>query len=104
MSTQTQPGTPLGLPLTWTEFEAVPILFGNHFLVQHQPDEFVLSVGQWTGPPLVGSRDEVERQASELSGIPVETLAHVAMTRRRVTELIAVLQAALEDHDRVLGA
>ena len=100
MSTQTQ----AAIPLDWTQFDAVPILFGNHFLVQHQPDEFVVTVGQSTGPPLSGTPEEISRQAAQVTGIPVETLARVALTRRRLTELIAVLQAALEDHDRVHGS
>jgi hypothetical protein len=95
VSTQAQPATSRDLPLDWTQFDAVPILLGNHFLVQHQPDEFVITVGQSTGPPLPGPPQEA---------ISVETLARIAVTRRRLTELIAVLQAALEDHDRVLGS
>ena len=65
--------------LEWVDFEEQPIVFANHFLVQHQPNEFVLTLGQVTGPPVVG------------------------LTRPRVLELINVLQATLEDHDRIAG-
>jgi hypothetical protein len=85
----------IGASLEWIDFDEVPIVFANHFLVQHQPDEFVITVGQSTGPPLPATPQEA---------ISVETLARIAVTRRRLTELIAVLQAALEDHDRVLGS
>jgi hypothetical protein len=30
-------------------------MFANHFLVQHQLNEFVVTLGQVTGPPVVGS-------------------------------------------------
>jgi hypothetical protein len=100
MTTQSHPGTALDLPLAWTEFDSVPILFANHFLVQHQPDEFVLTLGQVTAPPLVGTPEEVSGQAGRLTHVPVETLARVGLTRHRLTELIALLQAELDEHDR----
>jgi len=29
----------VGARLEWIDFDAAPIVFANHFLVQHQPDE-----------------------------------------------------------------
>jgi hypothetical protein len=95
-----QTGGAVDLPLTWVEFDDVPIFFANHFLVQHQPDEFVLTVGQVSGPPLVGTPEQVREQVSQISHVPITTLARVGLTRQRLTELIALLQAELEDHDR----
>ncbi|MEA2251216.1 MAG: hypothetical protein QOG70_1458 [Solirubrobacteraceae bacterium] len=91
----------LRLPLEWIDFDELPILFSNHFLVQHQPNEFVLTLGQVTGPPLVGTPEQIRQQASAASRVPIHTLARVGLTRERVTELIAILQATLEDHDRL---
>jgi hypothetical protein len=51
MSTSTQD---IGIPLEWIDFDETPILFANHFLVQHQLEEFVVSLGQVVGPPPVG--------------------------------------------------
>jgi hypothetical protein len=103
MSSQVHPGDAFDLPLTWVEFDDVPILFANHFLVQHQLEEFVLSVGQVTGPPLVGTPEEISEQAARVSEVPINTLVRVGLTRHRLTELIALLQAALDEHDRVTG-
>ena len=89
------------LPLIWVEFDDVPILFANHFLVQHQPGEFVLTLGQVSGPPLVGTADEVRAQLVEIDHVPITTLARVGLTRQRLTELIALLQAELVEHDRL---
>jgi hypothetical protein len=91
------------LSLAWTDFGDSPIVFANHFLVHHQPDEFVLSLSQVTGLPLTGSAEQVAARTRELGSTPVRTLARVALTRRRVTELIALLQARLEEHDQLLG-
>ena len=43
----------LSLPLSMSDFDDSPILLANHFLIQHQPDEFVVSLSQVTAPPLV---------------------------------------------------
>jgi hypothetical protein len=89
----------LGLPLEWIDFDDLPILLANHFLVQHQRNEFVLTLGQVTGPPLVGTPDEI-RQHAATTRVPIHTLARVGLTRERLVELIAVLQATLDEHDR----
>lgn len=91
----------LELPLAWIGFDDVPMLVANHFLVQHQPDEFVLSLGQITGPPLVGTPEQITAQARELTRVPIRTLTRVGLTRHRLTELIALLQASLDEHDRL---
>ena len=68
------------------EFDDLPLLFGNHFLVQHQPDEFVVTVGQLTAPPLVSPSDRTGGQ----SEVPIQTLTRIGLTRNRVAELIAL--------------
>jgi hypothetical protein len=96
MSFATHPPETSGRPLAWVEFDDVPILFGNHFLVQHEPDEFVLTVGQVTAPPLVGPSTAPGGQ----NEVPIHTLARIGLTRNRVAELIALLQSSVEEHDR----
>ncbi|MEA2332004.1 MAG: hypothetical protein QOH58_2142 [Thermoleophilaceae bacterium] len=103
MSSQAEAGRAFDLPLTWVEFDEVPILFANHFLVQQQPDEFVVTLGQVTGPPLIGTPEQINQQLGQLTEVPINTLARVGLTRHRVSELISILQAAVEDHDRTLG-
>jgi hypothetical protein len=71
----------------WGEIDETPILFANEFLIQQQPDEFFVTIGQATG----------------LAPNPVYTIARVALTRRRVTELIALLENRLAEHDGAAG-
>jgi hypothetical protein len=54
-------------------------------------------------PPLVGPPGEIRAQARSGGDVPVHTIARVAMTRRRVVELIALLQERLDEHDRLMG-
>ena len=104
MATSTHPGAELGLPLQWIDFEETPILFSNYFLAQHQPNEFILSFGQVTGPPVVGTPDQIRDQARGLSHVPIQTVARTGLTRDRLVELIGILQETLRDHDRLAGA
>ena len=93
----------LRLPLAMSDFDDSPILFANHFIIQHQPDEFVVSMGQLTAPPLIGTPDQMRAQARDHGDVEVHTIARVAMNRRRTVELIALLQEQLEEHDREVG-
>jgi hypothetical protein len=90
----------IGASLEWIDFDEVPIVFANHFLVQHQPDEFVVSLGQVTGPPLVGTPEQIREQARGVSHVPIHAIARVGLTRQRLVELIGILRAELEEHDR----
>ena len=104
MSTSTQPLTNLGAPLQWIDFDATPITFANHFLVQHQPNEFVLTFGQVTGPPVVGTPDQIREQTLNIGRVPIRTLARAGLTRDRMVELIGLLQETLREHDRIAGS
>jgi hypothetical protein len=90
------------IPLVWEETEDRPAIFANNFLVQHQPDEFVLTVGQVLTPPLVGTPEERRAQLDRVSYVPIRILGRFAFTRRRMVELIAVLQQNLERHDATM--
>jgi len=93
----------LRLPLAMSDFGDSPILLANHFLIQHQPDEFVVSMSQVTAPPLIGTPEQIQAQARDHGDVPVHTIARVALNRRRMVELIALLQERLEEHDRLTG-
>jgi hypothetical protein len=93
---------PVNIPLVWEETEERPILFANQFLVQHQPDEFVVTFGQVLAPPLLGTEDERREQLSKLSYVPVRILGRYGFTRRRMQELIKVLEENLAKHDETL--
>ncbi|MEA2222984.1 MAG: hypothetical protein QOH83_1360 [Solirubrobacteraceae bacterium] len=101
-TTSLQPG--IAIPLEWIDFDETPILFANHFLVQHQLEEFVVSMGQVVGPPTVGPPEELRHPPGaplhDPTHVPINTLARVGLTRQRLTEFIELLQNALEEHDR----
>lgn len=92
---------PIAVPLTYVGFDETPITFANAFLVQHDADEFLLTVAQLAPPPITAATEEEARvQLGAIPFVPVRVLARFGMTRRRLVELIAALQQNLENHDR----
>jgi hypothetical protein len=93
----------IAIPLQWIDFDETPILFANHFLVQHELEEFVVSLGQVVGPPAVGAPEDLTLPAAPVHDprhVPIGTLCRVGLTRHRMTELISLLQNAVDEHDR----
>jgi hypothetical protein len=86
----------------WTGAESHPILFANAFAVQFDVDlgAHVLTIGQVMPPALLGTPDEVREQAEQIDFITIETLTRVAFTPQRMQELIAFLQANVDQRER----
>jgi hypothetical protein len=89
----------ISIPAVYVGAEDIPVLLANQFVVQHDGDEFVLTVGQGVIPILLGSAEEQEEQARMLSYAPIRVVARLGMTRSRVVELIGALQENLDRHD-----
>jgi hypothetical protein len=92
------------IPLVWDGLDEIPVIFANQFLIQHLPGEFVLTLCTFVNPPLLGSPEEQEEQAKKLTEIAVKVHGRYALTRRRMVELIQVLQENLEKHDQQVEA
>lgn len=91
----------VNIPLAWVGLDETPILFANQFLIQHQPNEFVLTIGQLVPPPILGSSPEERiEQAKQVDFATIRVLARIGMSPTRLRELIAILQGNLEQHDK----
>ena len=91
------------LPLVYVGIEDVPVLFANQFLVQHEQNEFLLTVGQLQPPPLLGSPEEKMEQLKTMTYVPVKVVARFGMTRQRLAQLVEVLQTNLQNYDEKEG-
>ena len=87
------------LPIVYIGLEDVPVLFGNNFVIQHEQDEFILTVGQLTPPIVLGTQEERIEQAKKLSYISVKVVARIGFTRQRLVELIQILEENLKTYD-----
>lgn len=95
------PEEQLQVPLSWVGLDEMPILLANHFLMQFEADgSFVLSAGQATAPPLLGTPEEIKAQAEKIEFVPVRPLARLNMTEGKLREFIAVLEANLKNFEQ----
>ena len=91
--------TASSLPFVYDDLDAHPIELANQFLIQHVGDEFLLTVGQFAPPAVLGTPEQQEARRREIENIPVRVLARVAMTPARMRELVTVLTTHLEKWD-----
>ena len=82
--------------------ESAPILYANHFVIQYQPDEYILTVAQVAPPVLLGTDEQKLEQVEQLEFVPAQVLARFALSRRRVEEVIGILQNHLARFDQLL--
>lgn len=85
------------IPIAWVGADEVPIEFANQIIVQHQGDEFVVTVGQMVGPAIVG--EVSPEDIAKIDYIPVRVLARLGITEQRLREFVQVMQANLDNYD-----
>lgn len=88
------------IPLVWIGAEEHPVYLTNQFVCQFNQDEFILTFGQMVPPAILGSEEEKTQQADQISYVPVKPLARLGLTRARARELIAVLEANLQNYEQ----
>jgi hypothetical protein len=88
------------LPVVWLGPEEVPILHVNAMVSQFDPqhlDSLILTLGQVTFPAIVGaSAEERKEQVEQIAYVPIKPIARLALTTARAKELIATLDANLD--------
>jgi hypothetical protein len=95
--------------IIWPEVDEVPVLKANQFLGQisqgpaGQPEDFVVTIGYFPPPVLLGTPEEQRATMRALGAISVKTLSRVSLSRDRLGELIKVLQTIAEQYDNATG-
>src|SRR3954464_6601258 len=88
------------LPVAWFGVEDMPILLGTAFVSQFDAqtlDSLTLTVGQVTFPAITGTTDqEREEQLQSVAFVPIKPVVRLALTPARARELIATLEANLD--------
>jgi hypothetical protein len=89
--------------LLWLDLEAEEIVFANQLLVQHHGTEFILSFGQFTPPPLVGSDEDKRQMLESIDFLPIRPVARIGLTAQRMTEFVRVMQENLSNYEQARG-
>jgi hypothetical protein len=86
------------IPLVIIGAEDAPIYFANHFVVQHEQKEFIITFGQYSPPLFLGAPEERQEAAKRIPYLPIKVVARVGLTPERMVELIEVLQSNLRKY------
>jgi hypothetical protein len=90
----------VAVPILWVGAEDVPVIAANHFLLQVHEGEIFLSAGTLTPPVVLGNDPEdLRRQIDAVSFVPVKTVARFSLNRRRLGELITLLDDGAKKYD-----
>ena len=95
---------PLEVPVVFTSVDDSPVLFANQFVVQSHNDEFFLIIAQLQPPMLIGTPEQQQAQAAQMSHVPIRVLARVGMTRQRLADLAGILNEQLRRYDEKQGS
>ena len=98
--------TGVAVPVAWVGPEDVPILAANAFVSQYDPqtlDALILTIGQLTPPAIMGATpEEREEQARQVTYVHVKPIVRLGLTIARARELIATLQANLDQLEEAI--
>lgn len=91
------------LPVVYVGLEDVVVAHANHFVLQFDRGDYILTVGQVELPMLLGDVDDQREQMRQIAYAPARALARVVLTGERVQELRDLLNAQLAQHESDAG-
>jgi len=75
--------------LIYSSTETVPALYANQLIVQHSPQEFLISFYQaFPLPVLDGGPEATRKKIQELGGIPAQCIARIAIPKERMPAVV----------------
>jgi hypothetical protein len=82
------------VPVAWVGFDDAEVRSVSHFLAQYEREgeTHLLTFGMISPPPLLGSVRERIEMAERLTHIPINHVAKISLSSRRLDDLIDVLQ------------
>ncbi len=90
----------IAIPIVFIGAEETPIIYVNHVIAQFERDEFIVTVGQFAPPILIGTPEERREQLRLVSNVPVRVVARLAFNRDRIRQLIGVLEENVKQYDK----
>jgi hypothetical protein len=75
--------------------------FVSNFVIQTQPDHFVLTFFEVWPPAIVGSSEEKKAALDGLQSVEAKCVARIVVTPARMQELAKLIQENVRHHDSV---
>ncbi|MBI5291177.1 MAG: DUF3467 domain-containing protein [Chloroflexi bacterium] len=78
--------------------------FVTNFIIQHQPESFVLSFFEVWPPAILGNEEEQRAAIESFEEIEAKCIARMVITPSKVKELLAALKDNVEKYDVLIAA
>ena len=88
----------IGIPIRYVGQDQ-PAIFANHFVVQIEHDDIILSLAQLTPPIILGPVESWAEQASQIPFLAVQIQGCYAMNVNRARALHEILGQQLANYD-----
>jgi hypothetical protein len=99
--TDAEPEDLRAVPIVWVGADELPVITVNQFILQVDQGEIFLMAGTLTPPVILGEKlDDIRRQVDSIGFVPIRAVARFGLTRRRLTELIKLLERGVEMYDK----
>ena len=85
----------IAIPISYVGIDDLTVAHANHFVLQFDRGDFILTVGQVFAPLLLGDDEEQRQQVEQIAYVPARPLGRFALTRGRVQELRDLLDKHL---------
>jgi len=73
--------------------------FSSNFVVQHQPDHFILSFFEVFPPPIIGETEEEKKEILEnIDHIDAKCIARIILTPDKLEDMIKALQENFDNY------
>jgi hypothetical protein len=89
------------VPLVWGNLDKLPVLAANQFLVQvsagpsPEYDEILLTAGHAAPPVLLGSQEQQETAARQVTNVQVTPIGRYSVSRANLAALASVVNQLL---------
>ncbi len=87
------------LPLVWVGVDDHEITFVNQIMAQRHENQFFLSFGQATPPPIIGTPDEQMAALEAISFVPVKVVKRIALSPEHMRAMVTLLTDSVRMYD-----
>lgn len=91
------------VPIVYVGLEDVVVAHANHFALQLDQGDFVLTIGQVVSPLTLGDEEDQREQLQRVGYVPAKPLTRVVLTRQRAHELRELLDRQIALYDKTQG-
>lgn len=88
--------------VAWGEHD-VPITFVNFAHVSHEGSEFVLTLGQYSKPVLIGSSERQLEQLRHYGPVPVKVVGRFGIPASRMMDIVRALSENVSTYEQQKG-